>query len=206
MQNVAVIDCGLCNLDSVVRAVEKLGSTAVCTYDAGDIGNATHMILPGVGAFPDAMSNIRERGIDTILRKRVDAGVPLLGICLGMQLLASKGYEGRETEGLGYIPGAVRRLLPVDGARIPHVGWNEVHEKQSSPLFTDLASGQDFYFVHSFHLIPEHAGDILAVTPYCGEFVSVVGHGNVFGTQFHPEKSQKPGFALLSNFLAMHHA
>jgi glutamine amidotransferase len=138
------------------------------------------------------------------LRERVlDERVPLLGICLGMQLLASLGFEGGETAGLGLIGGEVRRLRPADpDTRIPHVGWNEVEPVRDSPLFAGVASRTDFYFVHSFHFVPAEPADALARTPYAAGFVSAVSRGSVFGVQFHPEKSQRPGFQVLINFLA----
>lgn len=203
MRSVAIIDYGMCNLDSVARAAEKVGASVTTTYDANEIRNATHLILPGVGAFPDAMNNIRERSLDTLIRERVANEIPLLGICLGMQLLASKGYEGKETDGLNLIPGEVKRLIPIEEQRIPHVGWNEVYPVHSCVLFKDINPGKDFYFVHSYHFVTENDETIAATTPYCRGFVSAVAHNKVFGTQFHPEKSQRAGSMLLTNFLTL---
>lgn len=201
--NAVIVDYGMCNLDSMLRAVEECGVPAHVSSDPEDLETATHIILPGVGSFAAAMQNIRSRGLAEPLRDQaVVKGIPLLGVCLGMQLLADKGFEGGETPGLGLIGGEVIPLKPdAPSVRIPHIGWNEVHFQRPSPLFDGMESDRDFYFVHSFHFICGDPGDVLAVTPYCGQFASVVGRGSIFGTQFHPEKSQWMGFALLKNFL-----
>lgn len=205
MNIVAIVDYGMCNLDSVRRAVEECGGTVVVTDKAQDLKTANRIILPGVGAFPDAMRNIKDMSLDRVLYEQaIEENIPLLGICLGMQLLASKGWEGEETDGLGLIPGEVRRFVPLGADnRIPHVGWDEVHPTQESLLFKDIPPGRDFYFVHSYHFCPKNNANVLAYTPYAGRFVSVVQSGSVFGVQFHPEKSQKMGFQLLKNFLAI---
>lgn len=201
---VAIIDYGMGNLDSVKRAAEESGGIALITNKKKDITDATHIILPGDGAFPDGMKNIKENNLDKTLEDQViKKGVPLLGLCLGMQILADKGFEGDETEGLGWIQGEVKRMEPVDPKeRIPHIGWNEVDFVQDSPLFSDITSGKDFYFIHSFKFICQDKSDILAATAYCGKFTSIVGKRNIFGVQFHPEKSQKSGLQLLKNFLS----
>lgn len=205
MNIVAVVDYGMGNIDSVRRAVEECGGTVVVTDQARDLKTADRIILPGVGAFTEAMRNIKALSLDRALYEQaIEENTPLLGICLGMQLLASKGWEGKETDGLGLIPGEVRRLEPFGPeTRIPHVGWNEVHPTRESPLFMGISSGKDFYFVHSYHFSPENDAHILAHTPYAGRFVSAVQSGAVFGVQFHPEKSQKTGLHLLKNFLAI---
>ena len=161
------------------------------------------IILPGVGAFPDGMAHLRDRGFDQALREHTAQGIPLLGICLGMQLLAERGWEVRETAGLGLIPGEVRRLEPSNGdTRIPHVGWNQVAFARNCPLFEGIQPGTDFYFVHSYYLDCADAEAIVGRTAYCGGFTSAVARANVFGVQFHPEKSQKRGFQVLKNFLS----
>jgi len=205
MNTVAIIDYGMCNLDSVSRAVEECGGRPIVTDQKREIEFANRIILPGVGAFPDAMNNIKQRSLDHILREQVlDRKIPLLGICLGMQLLASKGLEFTETNGLDLIPGTVDRFDASNkDIRIPHVGWNEVYPTRPSILFDGIPSGKDFYFVHSYHFCPSDKADILATTPYGIGFVSAVQHELVFGIQFHPEKSQRLGFALLKNFLAV---
>jgi glutamine amidotransferase len=205
MKKVAIIDYGMCNLDSVARAIEECGGTPLVTDKKNDLELATHIILPGVGAFPDAMSEIIKRSLDKSLREQVlKKKIPFLGICLGMQLMATKGWEGEETDGLGLIEGEVKRFVPDSSdTRIPHVGWNEVNYTQKSPLFQEIPSGKDFYFVHSYHFCCQNEDDIIAHTPYCGGFVSAISRGHIFGAQFHPEKSQKPGFKVLKNFLSM---
>lgn len=198
-----IIDYGMSNLGSIRRAIEECGGDPIVTDDPRDISDADHLILPGVGAFPDGMRNLSEKGWVSAIRKAVLCeGIPLLGICLGMQLLASKGFEGDETDGLDLIPSEVRLLQPNSpDARIPHVGWNEITRTIKTPLLKNIMDGTDFYFVHSYHFIPKNKKHVAAVTDYCGEFVSIVNNENIFGTQFHPEKSGKMGFQLLSNFL-----
>jgi glutamine amidotransferase len=205
VNKVAIVDYGMCNLDSVARAVEECGGDPIVTDQARDLEVANRIILPGVGAFPDAMRNIKQRSLDAILHEQVIAKqIPFLGICLGMQLLAAKGWEGHETAGLGWIEGEVHRLEPVgDDTRIPHIGWNEVIFTQCSSLFEGVSSNKDFYFVHSYHFCCAKEKDVLARTPYCGGFVSAVGRDLIFGVQFHPEKSQRLGFQVLKNFLAI---
>jgi imidazole glycerol-phosphate synthase subunit HisH len=204
MSLVTIVDYGLCNLDSVARAVEECGGQPKVSDQEADVRSATHVVLPGVGSFADAMRNIRARSLDRILDEHVrDKQIPFLGVCLGMQLLASQGVEGGDTEGLGWIPGEVVRLEPARDERVPHVGWNEVHFTDQSPLFRGISQGKDFYFVHSYHLRCREDRHRLARTPYGGEFTSAVCQGSIFGVQFHPEKSQRPGFQLLRNFLAL---
>ncbi len=202
--NVLVINYGMGNLGSVRRAFEECGASVLVSDDPADLTAAERIVLPGVGAFPDAMARLNAVGWPAKLRTALEnPGVHLLGICLGMQLLADKGHEGSETPGLGLIHGEVTRFAPPNGERIPHVGWNEVRPMQSSPLLADIAPDTDFYFVHSYHFRAAQLKNVLATTPYCGEFTSVVGAGNVLGTQFHPEKSSRPGFQLLRNFLSL---
>lgn len=203
--SVLVVDYGMSNLGSVKRAFEECGADVFISDTPSDCAQAGHIVLPGVGAFADGMAALTEGGWITALRSAaLEDRTPLLGICLGMHLLADKGFEGGETRGLGLIPGEVLRLTAdTPEIRIPHVGWNEVHPVGTHPLFTGIPAGADFYFVHSYHFVPENAGDALASTPYCGSFASVVGRGNVYGTQFHPEKSSRSGFQLIRNFLAL---
>lgn len=205
MTTVAVIDYGLCNLDSIARALEKCGARVLLADGPGPIGEADRLVLPGVGAFPAAMRNLRQRGLaDALLARVADGQTPLLGICLGMQLLAEHGCEFGGADGLGLIPGEVIPLRPAkSGERVPHMGWNALERRSECALFDAIEADRDFYFVHSFHLTCADPSDVLATTPYCGGFVSVVRRGNVFGTQFHPEKSQRAGFALLRNFLSL---
>lgn len=205
MKKVAILEYGMGNIDSVFRAVEECGANPVLTCDAAEIKDADTIILPGVGAFGDAIRNIRQRRLDEIVAERVlDRGIPFLGICLGMQLLADKSYEFGEHRGLGWIRGEVVRLRPDSpSVRIPHVGWNEVHPRFDSPLLQGIRPGKDFYFVHSYHFVCERPENQLATTPYCGGVTSVIREKNIFGVQFHPEKSQRVGFQLLRNFLTL---
>ncbi len=205
MKLVAIVDYGMGNLHSVARAVEECGGTPLVTDRAEEIEKATHIVLPGVGAFPDGIRNLKARSLDQVLRDQVVGGqIPFLGICLGMQMLATKGREGAGAEGLGWIDGDVERLEPVgEDTRVPHIGWSEVVFARESPLFRGIESGHDFYFVHSYHLRCRRETDVVASTPYCGGFVSALSHGPIFGVQFHPEKSQRLGFQVIRNFLAL---
>jgi len=205
MKTVGIIDYGMCNLDSIARAVEECGARPVVTSRAEDLKTVASFILPGVGAFADAMANLHKLELPEFLHEQVmSLGIPLLGICLGMQLLATRSFEGAETRGLGWIEGDVCRLVPTRlGERVPHVGWNEVHLLRPCPLFERIPTGKDFYFVHSYHFRTANPEDALGTTDYCGGFTSVVGRDRIFGVQFHPEKSQKTGFAVLRNFLAL---
>lgn len=207
MTSVAIVDYGLCNLDSITRAVEECGGKPFVTSDARDLAPADRIILPGVGSFGAAMRNLRAAGLDRALADAVlGERTPLLGICLGMQLLADEGTEGGDCAGLGILTGRVVRLdagRSSDGrpARIPHIGWNDVHPVRPSPLFAGLDHGADFYFVHSYHL-QARAEDRLATIDYCGTTTAAAGRDHIFAVQFHPEKSQAAGFRLLRNFLA----
>ena len=203
--NVAVVDYGLCNLDSVARALEECGGRAAVTDVPEGILAADAVILPGVGTFRDAMAELRSRGLEEALNQKVvEEGAPFLGICLGMQLLAGIGHEVEQTPGLDWIPGEVERLQSCSPEeRIPHIGWDELHFDTACPLFRGIEPGTDFYFVHSYHFRVAKDEHGIGRTPYCGGFVSAVGRDNIHGVQFHPEKSQKAGFKVLTNFLAM---
>jgi imidazole glycerol-phosphate synthase subunit HisH len=200
-----IVDARIGNLDSISRAVEECGGTPLISCEKKDFEQASHIILPGVGAFSAGMKNIREKGLDQLLRQfAIEKRVPLLGICLGMQLLASKGWENGEENGLDFLPGEVIRLKPdTPTTRIPHVGWDEVQLLREIPLFDGIDNGSNFYFVHSYHMICREPALVLATTPYCGGFTSVIGKQNILGVQFHPEKSQQVGFHLLKNFIKM---
>jgi glutamine amidotransferase len=163
-----------------------------------DIEKASGIVLPGVGAFGQAMENLRMIGWDVALRDAVKRGVPFIGICLGMQLLFESSEEMGQHEGLGILPGAVKRL---NGEfKVPQMGWNQIHIQQSNPLLNDVADNSYAFFVHSYYCAPRDASDIIATTDYGIEFASVVAHENIFGAQFHPEKSQAVGLKLLANF------
>jgi len=201
---VAIVNYGMGNLASVRRAFEDIGSDAYIADRPAAIGNANRLVLPGVGAFSDGMQSLRENGwVDGLRATVLEKKLPLLGICLGMQMLASRSYEGGVTEGLDLVPGEVRRLdtLGCD-LRIPHVGWNEVRFRTSDAIGDRIPDGSDFYFVHSYGLVPEHEEHLLATAPYGCDVTAVVRNGNVFGCQFHPEKSSRAGRQLLRNFMS----
>lgn len=204
MLTVAVVDYGVGNIGSISRALTVCGAKPLLTDREEDFKTVDACVLPGVGAFGDAINLLRARNLDKIIEDQILAyDIPILGVCLGMQLLASTGLEYGEHQGLGWIPGTVRPLEPKNNERIPHVGWNNVDYENTNPLLADIPPGEDFYFVHSFHFVPDNPENAAATTPYCGEFVSVVNHGNVYGTQFHPEKSQAIGLKLLKNFIKL---
>lgn len=200
---ILVIDYGMSNLGSIRRALEECGGDVYVSDNPDDLKKAERMILPGVGSFADGMANLNKMGwVDAIKQEVLHNKIPILGICLGMQLLAIRGFENGETDGLGLIQGEIVRLNNVDSnERIPHVGWNDVIQKKEHPLFESIINGADFYFVHSYHFVPLNSSDILAETPYCGSFISAVCRDNIIGVQFHPEKSVPSGFQLLKNFL-----
>jgi glutamine amidotransferase len=196
---IAIIDYGMGNLHSVSKAVERLGYEAIVTSDPEQILAAEGAILPGVGAFGDAMEQLKESNLRDVVIRYAGTGKPLLGICLGMQLLFTQSEEHGSHEGLNLLPGDVVRFR---GAyKVPHMGWNKLAFIQSaSPLFEGLEEGH-VYFVHSYHVKPERESDLLAATDYYQPVTAIVGKDNVYGMQFHPEKSGEIGMQLLSNFL-----
>lgn len=200
---VGIVNYGMGNLGSVRRAFEDLGADVVVADRPSALDAADRLVLPGVGAFSQGMQRLRDGGWCDALHSLVhERQRPLLGICLGMQMLASAGEEGGTTSGLGLVPGRVRRLDAIGCTlRVPHVGWNEVRCQASDPLFGHIPSGSDFYFVHSFAFEPESQEFVSATTDYGVLVTAAVRQGNVFGTQFHPEKSSKAGRQLLRNFL-----
>jgi len=197
---IGIVDINMGNLRSVANAVYNLGFDPSLTKPGESLDEFSHLVLPGVGAFHTASERLREHGLNGAIRSFAASGRPVLGICLGMQLLADQGEEGALTSGLGLIPGRVIRLEPGEGRRIPHVGWNNVTLRKQHPVFTDVKPGRDFYFVHSFHFAPEDSDHICGVTEYGVNFCSVVARKNVLGLQFHPEKSQLNGMRLLEGF------
>ncbi|WP_379145907.1 imidazole glycerol phosphate synthase subunit HisH [Paenibacillus sp. sgz500992] len=200
---VAIVDYGMGNLHSVSKAVERLGYESLVTGDAGEILAASSVILPGVGAFGDAMEQLRSSGLDLVVKEAAAGEQPVLGICLGMQLLFSSSVEHGEYEGLDILPGSVVRFAPRDGYKVPHMGWNKLSFRQpQSPLLEGLEEGH-VYFVHSYHAVVGQENDLLAVTDYGHPVTAVVGRDNVFGMQFHPEKSGELGMKLLGNFLKL---
>ncbi len=195
---IAIIDYGMGNLRSVQKAFEKIGATARIVPFPRDLARARGIVLPGVGAFGQAMNNLRAIGWDVALRESVTRGMPLLGICLGMQLLFELSEEMGQHEGLGILPGTVKRFRGE--VKVPQMGWNQIHIRQPSVLLREVADGSYAFFVHSYYCAPSDKTMVLATTDYGIEFASVVGRGNVFGAQFHPEKSQSVGLKMLANF------
>lgn len=199
---IAIVDYGIGNLHSVSKAIERLGYEALISSDEGEILSADGVILPGVGAFGDAMVHLRQSSLDATVQKVAAGNQPLLGICLGMQLLFSSSDEHGSHEGLGILPGTVVRFKGGD-YKVPHMGWNKLqYREEESPLFTGLEEGY-VYFVHSYHVLPEVKTDILATTDYGQPVTAIVGRDSVFGMQFHPEKSGDLGMSLLRNFLKL---
>jgi glutamine amidotransferase len=198
--DIAIIDYGMGNRRSVEKALEHIGARATVTSEHARLRVAAGVIVPGVGAFPRAMENLRELGLDELLRERVAAGTPVLGICLGMQLAFDSSSELGGAAGLGIVPGEVR-ALHAGSLKLPHIGWNEVtFAKPSSPLVADLPGKCAFYHVHSLAPVPADAENLLGTAEYGSQFVTAVQRGSFYGVQFHPEKSSAAGLRLLANF------
>jgi glutamine amidotransferase len=196
---IAVVDYGMGNLRSVEKALERSGAAAVVTRDHDELRACDGIVLPGVGAFPKAIRNICDLGLDGLLGERLDAGVPTLGICLGMQLLFESSSENEGSEGLGFLPGRVERL-PAPGLKVPLIGWTPVRWAKHSALTADLPEECPFYFVHSFAPVGTLEEDRLGTAEYGEQFVCAVERPPLYGVQFHPEKSSVHGLRLLENF------
>jgi len=199
---IAILDYGMGNLRSVEKALERAGATAVRTRDHDEIRAADGAVLPGVGAFPKAMGNLRELEFDVLIGELLAAGRPMLGICLGMQLLFEASSENEGAWGLGLLGGRVERL-PAPGLKIPHIGWNEVRWTRRTALTEGLPDTSPFYFVHSFAPIAIGEDDVLGTSSYGEPFVCAVEREPVYGVQFHPEKSSTHGLQLLRNFASI---
>jgi len=199
MTSIAVVDYGMGNRRSVEKALARVGAAPTITNDHDVIRAADGLVVPGVGAFPRAMANLAELGLDELLREQVDAGVPTLGVCLGMQLLFEKSVERGGATGLGFLPGRVEQL-EAGGRKLPHIGWNLVTFKRPSALTEGLPAATPFYHVHSFAPVPAQDDDVVGTSAYAAPFVSVVDRPPLYGVQFHPEKSSEAGLRLLANF------
>jgi glutamine amidotransferase len=200
---VGVVDSNICNLTSVLNALKALGIAAESTTDPDSLGRYSHLILPGVGSFNKGMEMLEATGLDQAVVAAAKSGTPLLGLCLGMQLLAEQGTEFGVRRGLGLISGTVTMMQPSSPAfRLPHIGWNDVALVRPSVLFRDMPdSPACFYFVHSFGFADASAPEVCALTDHGGPAVAAVEKDNIFGVQFHPERSQRCGLALLRNFV-----
>jgi len=199
---IAVVDYGMGNRRSVEKALEHVGARAAITRDHDAIRGAAGVVVPGVGAFPRAMENLAALGLDELLRERAGAGAPVLGICLGMQLLFESSAEHGGARGLGLLAGDVA-YLDTAGKALPHIGWNLVTLRRPARLTEGLGAGAAFYHVHSLACRPAEAADVVGTAQYGTRFASIVERGNVFGAQFHPEKSSRDGLALLRNFVGV---
>lgn len=206
MKKVSIIDYGMSNLLSICRAFEHIGASVEVINKPEQIKDADYLVLPGVGAFPDGMKELRTRNLVEPVKQYVESGKSMLGVCLGMQMLLGKSYEHQETEGLGIIPGEVLALpKDIPGFKVPNINWHSIESKQGNwngSILGDTANGTCFYFVHSYYAKPEHETQILASTNFGSlNFTCAVKKDNVTGTQFHPEKSGEEGLKLLENFI-----
>lgn len=198
---IAIVDYGMGNLRSVQRAFEYVGAEAIVTDHRAIIESASAVVLPGVGAFGKAMSNLKRAGLADVIRQVIARGRPFLGICLGLQLLFKESEEMGQHRGLSVFDGMVKRFNV--GLKVPQIGWNQIHVQQASPLLEGFADGSYAYFVHSYYVVPADPEIVLATTDYGINYPSVIGQDNVFGLQFHPEKSQTVGLRILRNFTAL---
>ncbi len=202
MMKIAIIDYGMGNLHSAAKALEKVGAQVVVTRDPAEVLRADKVVLPGVGAFGDCMKNLNERQLAPVIHEVIAAGKPFLGICVGLQLLFEGSEEDPGVAGLGIFKGLVRKIA-APGLKIPHMGWNNLAYRTSSPLFQGLPPAAYVYFVHSYHAVPTDETCITAVTDYGGPVTAAVGCGLVQAVQFHPEKSSAVGLQILTNFKEM---
>jgi len=201
---IAIVDYGMGNLRSVSKAFEAVGHEAVVTRDRATIKNASHVVLPGVGAFGDCMANLERFDLVEPIRTTIQSGKPFLGICLGLQLLFTESEEFGLHKGLGIIPGKVRKFVLDPALKVPHMGWNQVNIQRACPLFDDIADGSNWYFVHSYFVDPADRTVAATTTTYGIPFVSCIWKENIVACQFHPEKSQSVGLRLIKNFGEWH--
>jgi glutamine amidotransferase len=199
---IVIIDYGMGNLRSVQKAIEAVGSAAEVTADPARVRQASKVILPGVGAFADAMAELRRTGLGEAFREAVHQGKPCLGVCLGLQLLFDISTEDGEHTGLGLLPGRVVRFPAQPGLKVPHMGWNTLRVRKPAPLLAGLPAVPSVYFVHSYHAVAANPDDVAAEADYPDPFTAVVWRDNLTACQFHPEKSQATGLAMYANFIA----
>lgn len=197
---IAIINYEMGNLRSVQKGFEKVGHEATITDSPGEIAAADKVVLPGVGAFQDAIAALRDKQLVDPILAAVRSGKPFLGVCLGLQLLFDVSYEDGEHEGLGVVPGKVLRFDLPREYKVPHMGWNQAKQKQQSPLFDGVQDESFFYFVHSYYVAPKDESVVAATCDYGGPFCAAIATGNLFAAQFHPEKSQTDGLRVLKNF------
>lgn len=197
---IAIIDYQMGNLRSVQKGFERVGHAAVITSDPAVLAVAEKIVLPGVGAFRDAISALRERKLVEPICEAIKAGKPFLGICLGLQLLFDRSYEDGEHEGLGVVPGKVVRFHLPASYKVPHMGWNQVRFRRQPPIFEGVTDNAHFYFVHSYYVVPLDANVVATETDYGQAFCSSIWQSRLYAVQFHPEKSQAVGLRLLKNF------
>lgn len=200
---IAIIDYDAGNIKSVEKALLLLGQDVVITGDREEILKADKVVLPGVGAFGDAMDNLRRTGLDQVIREVTDRGIPFLGICLGLQLLFERSDEAPGVDGLGILEGEILRIPDKDGLKIPHMGWNSLHLENNGRLFRGIEEGSYVYFVHSYYLKAADERIVKASTEYSTHIHASVEKGNVFACQFHPEKSSDVGIQILRNFVEL---
>jgi glutamine amidotransferase len=198
---IAIIDYGVGNLRSVEKALEAVGVDAAVTSDPGRIRDAARLVLPGVGAFGECAARLRRSGMDELVLEAADQAKPILGLCVGLQLMFDEGHEFGVHKGLGLMRGRVVRF-PEGGPRVPQIGWNQIESAREHRLLTGIENGTYFYFVHSYYVEADDPGDIVGFTEYGTRYPSICGRGSICGVQFHPEKSQDAGLKLLANFAA----
>jgi glutamine amidotransferase len=202
MQKTIIVDYGMANLRSVQKAFEKVEQQATITGDPTRVAEADKLVLPGVGAFRDAIARLRETGLDAPIVAHIRAGKPFLGICLGLQLLFTRSHEDGVYEGLDLFPGEVVRFPDQPGLKVPHMGWNQLRVVRRAPELDEMPDGASVYFVHSYFVVPEDRSLVATETDYPTPFASSIWRDNVFATQFHPEKSQRAGLSILRRFAA----
>ena len=204
MPSIAIIDYQMGNLRSVQKGFERVGHSAVVTSNPREIAAASHVVLPGVGAFRDAIAELRKRDLDQVVVETIAADKPFLGICLGLQMLFDVSYEDGEHEGLGVLAGEVVRFKPPDPSyKVPHMGWNQIRRRSDPPILSHAPDGTHFYFVHSYYVVPQEISVLALEADYPDPFCAMVWRDNLYATQFHPEKSQSMGLELLKNFAAL---